>query len=211
MKTKIYLLTAVCLLMLSTLNVQSQDRRESFEFGVKAGLNISNVWDSKDQEFNADPKIGLAGGVFLGIPIGPYIGIQPELLISQKGFKGSGSLLGFPYSFTRTTTYLDIPLQVQLKPAEFVTILAGPQFSYLLKQKDNYTFGTNSVDQEQEFENENIRKNILGFVVGADFIYQYFVFSGRMGWDFQTNTGDGTSLTPRYKNRWLQVTVGLKI
>lgn len=211
MKTKIYLLTAFCLLTLSTLNVQSQDRRESFEFGVKAGLNVSNVWDSKDQEFNADPKIGLAGGVFLGIPIGPYIGIQPELLISQKGFKGSGSLLGFPYSFTRTTTYLDIPLQVQLKPAEFVTILAGPQFSYLLKQKDNYTFGTNSVDQEQEFENENIRKNILGFVVGADFIYQYFVFSGRMGWDFQTNTGDGTSLTPRYKNRWLQVTVGLKI
>ena len=213
MKKKLTVITSMCMLSIFSVTAQEDDdlRREKIEFGVKAGLNISNVWDSKGQEFEADRKAGFAGGVFMGIPIGKYLGIQPEVLISQKGFKGSGTLLGFPYSTTRTTTFLDVPLLVQLKPASFITFLAGPQFSYLLNQKDVYTFGTNSTLQEKEFTNDNIRKNILGCVVGVDLIYDHLVLSGRAGWDFQTNNGDGTSLTPRYKNQMLQFTVGLKI
>jgi len=205
------IISALFVLSIAKTNAQSSDTRSKFDFGIKAGMNISNVWDSKGEEFQADAKIGFAGGVFLGIPLGNFFGLQPEVLISQKGFKGSGSLLGFPYSFTRTTTYLDIPLQLQMKPASFITIVAGPQFSYLMNQKDVYTFAGNSSAQEEAFDNDNIRKNILGFVAGADVYYQHFVFSARLGWDFQTNNGDGTSDTPRYKNQWLQFTVGYKL
>lgn len=208
---KIFILSLLSLISIATLNAQTEDKRENFDFGIKAGFNVSNVWDSKGEEFKADAKAGFAGGVFLGIPIGKYLGIQAEGLISQKGFKGSGIVLGSPYSTERTTTYLDIPLQVQLKPLRFFTLLAGPQFSYLLNQKDKYTFGTNSTEQEKEFDNDNIRKNILGFVAGADINYEHFVLSGRVGWDFQANNGDGTSETPRYKNQWLQFTLGLKL
>ena len=212
MKNKLIILSTLSVLSIFSASAQDEDnRRENIEFGVKAGLNISNVWDSEGQEFEADRKAGFAGGVFIGIPIGKYLGIQPEAMTSQKGFKGSGYLLGFPYATTRTTTFLDIPLLVQLKPASFITFLAGPQFSYLIKQKDEYSLGTNSTLQEKEFDNDNIRKNILGFVVGVDVIYSHLVLSGRAGWDFQTNNGDGTSLTPRYKNQMLQFTVGLKI
>lgn len=193
------------------VNAQESEPRENIQLGFKAGINYSNVWDEKKEEFKADAKTGFAGGVFMGIPIGKHIGFQPEILISQKGFKADGILLAKPYSFTRTTTYLDVPLQLQLKPADFITIVAGPQFSYLLSQKDTYTFGDNSIDQEQEFENENPRKNILGFVAGADLIFNHAVLSGRFGWDFQTNNGDGNSSTPRYRNRWVQLTLGLKI
>jgi hypothetical protein len=200
----------VLLLTISTVFAQYDDRRDSIEMGVKAGVNVSNVWDSEGEEFTADSKAGYAVGVFVGIPIGHFLGFQPEVLISQKGFKGSGTLLGFPYATTRTTTYLDIPLQVQLKPIEILTIVAGPQFSYLLKQKDSYTFGGVTTDQEEEFNNENARDNILGFVVGADLFISHLVLSGRLGWDFQDNHGDGTSSTPRYKNRWMQFTVGYK-
>tara|TARA_R110000737_G_scaffold348572_1_gene382735 strand:- start:15882 stop:16520 length:639 start_codon:yes stop_codon:yes gene_type:complete len=212
MKKNIYFISAICVLSITGLWAQSEDRRENFEFGIKAGINASNVWDEQGEDFRADTKAGLAAGVWFGIPIGTFLGVQPEILISQKGFKGSGTLLGFPYSFSRTTSYLDIPLLVQLKPAEFITILAGPQFSYLFNQKDNYTFGTSSIDQEQQFSNDNIRKNILGFVVGLDLLYENLVVSGRAGWDFQSNNGDGTnSTTPRYKNQWLQFTLGFKI
>ncbi len=196
-----------------TLSAQTSDtdQRSEFVFGIKAGANYSNVWDEKGQDFNADPRIGFAGGIFIGIPIGTFLGVQPEMLISQKGFQATGTLLGQPYSFSRTTTYLDIPLQLQVKPIEFLTILAGPQYSYLIHQKDVYTLGSNSVAQEQEFNNDNIRKNILGFVAGADINISHVVISGRMGWDFQTNNGDGTSSTPRYKNKWVQLTIGFKI
>lgn len=213
MKIKMYLIgvIAMCLLSISSLKAQSEDKRNSLGFGLKAGFNIANVWDSQGEEFRADPKAGMAGGLFLSLPLGKLLGFQPEMLLSQKEFKGSGMLLGTAYSFSRTTTYLDIPLQLQFKPLQNLTLLAGPQFSYLLNQKDTYTFGSNSTEQEQEFKNDNIRKNTLGFVIGGDLVYNYLVLSARAGWDLQSNKGDGTSQTPRYKNRWLQFTIGFRI
>jgi hypothetical protein len=194
----------------TTVKAQSDEPRTDFTFGVKAGVNYSNVWDEQGQDFRADAKAGFAGGVFVGIPFGKFIGFQPELLISQKGFQGSGTLFATPYSFERTTTFIDVPLFLQVKPADVLTLVLGPQFSYLVHQKDVYTFGTNSVEQEQDFKNENVRKNILGFAIGADINLSHFVLSGRLGWDFQNNRGDGTSSTPRYKNQWLQLTAGYK-
>jgi hypothetical protein len=211
---KIMIISGLLFLGLGT-RVKAQDAdkdpRGNVTFGIKGGLNSSNVWDEKGQDFRADNKIGFAGGAFLGIPIGKFLGFQPEVLVSQKGFQGSGTLLGTPYSFSRTTTYLDIPLQLQVKPIEFLTIVLGPQYSYLMNQRDVYTYGANSTAQEQEFQNDNVRKNILGFVFGADINISHLVVSGRMGWDFQTNVGDGSSYTPRYKNQWMQLTVGFKI
>jgi hypothetical protein len=196
----------------TTVNAQESDKdlRESLGIGVKAGVNYSNVWDEQGEDFVADGKLGIAGGVFVSIPIGQFLGIQPEVMFSQKGFKGSGTLLGTPYSFTRTTTFLDIPLLLQIKPAEMFTIVLGPQFSYLFNRKDVYAFGNNEVEQENEFDNDNIRKNILGFTFGADINISPIVISGRIGWDFQDNNGDGSSSTPRYKNQWTQLTVGFR-
>jgi hypothetical protein len=209
-------LIAISLLFLSigvTVKAQTTetDPREKLTFGVKGGLNYSNVWDEQGQDFKADPRVGFAGGLFLGVPIGKFLGFQPEVLVSQKGFQGSGTRLLSSYSFSRTTTYLDVPLQLQIKPTQFLTVVLGPQYSYLMHQKDVYTFGENSTAQDEEFENDNVRKNILGFVAGADINISHVVVSGRMGWDFQANNGDGTSEAPRYKNKWLQLTVGFKI
>lgn len=187
------------------------DSRERITAGLKIGLNRSNVWDEKGQDFRANTKTGFAGGVFVGVPLGKYFGFQPELLLSQKGFKGNGTLLGTEYSFSRTSTFIDIPLQLQIKPVRFVTFLIGPQFSHLFKEKNTYTFGSNSTEQEEEFGKIDVRKNILGFVGGVDLTVNRFVVSGRFGYDFLNNHGDGSSTVPRYKNQWLQFTFGLRI
>ena len=154
--------------------------------------------------------LGFAGGAFVGIPIGKYLGFQPEALISQKGYQATGSLLGTNYSNIRTITYLDIPLQLQLKPIEFIALLAGFQYSYLVHQQDVYAFGLNSTAQEQEFKNDNPRKNLLGAVIGTDITIQHLLFSVKACWDLQNNVGDGSSFTPRYKNVWYQATVGFR-
>ena len=208
-----YKIFIILFIIVASRSVQAQmdDNRDVLSFGVKAGLNMSNVWDSKGQDFVADPKYGLAGGAYVSLPIGKYLGIQPELMISQKGFQGSGSLLGFSYSNTRTTTFIDVPLLVQFKPIQYFTLLAGPQFSYLLKEKNVYTFGSNSVQQEEAFNNEDPRNNIMGFVVGADVNINMLVISARAAWDFQTNNKNSVSTTPRYKNQLVQLTVGFRI
>lgn len=189
---------------------ESKDNREKLQFGLKAGVNNSNVYDSKGEEFDADSKFGFVGGAVIVIPLGKYLGLQPEVLLSQKGFRANGRILNNTYSFTRTTTYLDIPLQLALKPSEFITLLAGPQFSYLLKQQDVFSNSVYSYEQENEFKQDNARKNTLGAVVGLDINLKHITLGARMAWDLQTNAGDGTSSTPRYKNVWLQGTIGYR-
>jgi len=207
---KIVLMVAAVALMAGSISAQVVDNRNELQFGLKIGLNLSNVYDSEGEQFDADAKFGLAAGGFLSIPIGTYLGVQPEILFSQKGFKATGTLLGSPYEFTRTTSYLDIPLLIALKPSPMVTLLAGPQYSYLMKQKDVFTSGVGNSQQEEEFDNDNIRKNTMCFLGGLDLNFDRLVFGGRVGWDLYNNNGDGTSTTPRYKNVWYQATVGFR-
>jgi len=88
--------------------------------------------------------------------------------------------------------------------------LVGPQFSYLLNQKDVLVNSSSTVQQEQVFKNDNIRKNIMSAVAGVDFNFDHVVLSARAGWDLKNNNGDNTSTTPRYKNAWVQATVGVR-
>jgi len=204
-------IVAIALTMITlNANAQDDDTRDQFHIGARVGANYANVYDSKGEEFDADAKIGVAIGAFLSIPIGTYIGVQPEVLFSQKGFSATGKILGLKYDFTRTTNYLDIPIYFALKPSSFITILAGPQFSYLMSRKDVFATAVTTIEQEQEFENDNVRKNTLGASVGLDINIDYFVIGARANWDLQENNGNGTATTPRYKNQWLQATVGFR-
>ena len=188
----------------------AQDLR-SLTFGPKVGLNLSNVYDTEGENFVADSKIGLAGGLFVSLPLGSLFGVQPELLFSQKGFKATGSILGNSYSFTRTLNYIDLPLLIAVKPAPSFTLLVGPQFAFLMSRKDVFTNSALTIDQEEQFNNENLRKNTLGVVAGFDLNLNRIVVGVRAGYDLSQNNGDGTSTTPRYKNAWYQATLGFRL
>ncbi|HEX7493112.1 MAG TPA: porin family protein [Bacteroidales bacterium] len=207
---KKYILTIATIIFFANIisaQDNSSDLRNSLQFGLKAGANFSNVYDSKNQEFNADFKVGFAAGAFLAIPIGKFIGFQPEILFSQKGYKASGTFLTIPYEFSHTTNYIDVPLLFSLKPSTFITLLAGPDYSFLVSQKDVFTGGGFTSTQEKEFKND---KSVLCFVAGIDITMDRFVLGARAGWDLQNNNGDGTSTNPRYKNVWYQATLGFR-
>jgi len=184
------------------------DNREKLRFGAKVGVNGSNIYDNSGDPFTADTKYSGLLGIFTAMPIGKYLGLQPEVLISQKGFKGAGRLLGNAYDFTRTTTFLEIPIQIALKPSEFITILGGPQYSYLIKQVDKFGSSLYSYEQEQVFRQDNIRKNIFGAVIGLDINIRHVTLSGRLAWDIIKNNRNGSQSTPRYKNKLYQVSIG---
>ena len=124
------------LLIVSLVLLINAGIAQEIHFGPKVGLNLSNVYDSEGEEFEADAKIGLAAGIFVSLPLGSLFGFHPEILFSQKGFKASGSILGSNYTFTRTLNYIDIPLLLAVKPSEMFTIVVGPQYSYLMSKKD---------------------------------------------------------------------------
>lgn len=209
---KTILAIAALVLMVNVGSSQNQiiDTRSKVQVGFKLGANLSNVYDTSDESFTADSKLGLAGGAFAAIPIGSFLGIQPEFLFSQKGYKGSGSILGSEYSYSRTSNFIDVPIFVTVKPSSFITILAGPQYSFLIKETYKFENEFININDEEEFENDNIRKNILCFVGGVDANFNMLVVGARVGWDLQHNNGDGTSTAPRYKNVWYQATVGYR-
>lgn len=183
------------------------DTRDELKLGFKAGVNFSNVYDQQGQDFVAEGKSGFAAGAFVAIPIGKVFGIQPEVMYSQKGYKATGKILGLNYDYSKTATYLDIPLLLQVKPIPMLSLVAGPQFSYLLSTKNEFN-GSSSTSNEASINSDNYKKNIFGFVVGADVNIDHFLLSGRAGWDVSKSDVDGNSSSPRYKNQVIQLAVG---
>ncbi len=184
------------------------DNRDQFGFGLKAGVNLANVYDEEGEDFVADGKAGFFGGVFVKVPLGTVIGLQPEINYSQKGFKATGTFLGGAYDFERTSSYLDIPLLLQVKPHKCLTFLIGPQFSYLLETKDDFNDGTITIIQEEEITEDNYKKNVLGLAVGVEANWKGLFVTARGGFDLTKTDSDGDSTTPRYKNQVLQFGLG---
>ena len=206
----------VCILyifIMSTYSIYGQeiDSRKELSFGFKACINYSTVFDMKTDNSNISGKTGFAGGAFLSIPLGKYVGIQPEVVLSQRGFKSSGNYKLKEYDLKRTSNYIDLPLMVFFKPLETVTILLGPQFSYLMSQTDVVTNTSMSLQQEQQFKSESYRRTVFCLTGGLDFNFNNIVFGLRLGSDLRHNKEDYLSGTPKYKNMWVQTSVGFRI
>ncbi len=200
------LIATTLFLTMSVFSQTTVDSRNEFRLGLKAGINQSSMFDETNENFNPSPKIGLAAGGFLSIPIGKFLGVQPEVMYSEKGYKAYGN----NYEYTRTTSHLDVPLLVQLKPFEKFYIVGGPMYSYTLNKRDKITSGGFSTEQLQEYDNENIMKNTAAVMGGFDVNFGHVIISGRASWDLFNNNGDGTTTSPRYKNFFTQATIGFK-
>lgn len=202
-KLILMMVTVAFLVNISNAQEKKTDYRDRLQFGIKAGANFSNVYGTKGDEFQASGKFGFATGTFVSIPIGKFMGIQPELLFSQKGFKGTSRILDNTYKFTRTTSYIGVPLLFSFKPIKFLNLLAGPQYSYLVQQSDVFANVTPAIQQDNlGFENDNVRKHNLGFLVGTDINLGHITLGARAGFDFLNNSEDESSSAPRYKNVW---------
>lgn len=211
---KLFVAPVFAVALLSTQSIIAQDQttnsapyemdaREELKVGIKAGMNYSNVYSESGDDFVADGKVGFAGGVFVSIPLNQLIGIQPELMYSQKGFKGD--VLGIDYK--ATFNYLDLPVHLQIKPTENISILAGPQFSYLLSSK--YELGSLSAVNEEDLEDDNNRATV-GISAGVDFTVQNFLISARGAWDLSKMNKDNSTSDINYKNQVLQITLGYR-
>lgn len=211
MKTRVFLILSIFIFSIGLTYAQNdtEDNREKLQLGIRAGATYSNVYDERGDDFVADGKIGAVAGLALSIPIGKYLGFQPEAVFIQKGFSGDARYNGKPFSLTRTTNHIDFPLQLKFSPAKNLSLLGGPQYSFMISRKDEIDAGQLTIVEEDFIKNDKIQENIFGMIVGAEFNFDAVTFTGKVGWDMQQNDDDGPDTTPRYKNQWIQLTVGL--
>jgi len=210
MKKQLVVAGCIFLAFGAKLNAQSSDSKSSnLHFGARAGVNISNLV-TDDNTGTTGSKAGLNAAVILEIPVVPVFSVQPELQFSQKGFKRSGSFLSAPYDYSLTTNFIEIPVLAKIRPSKNFGIFIGPQYSFLVSTSTKFKVGNEAYESQVDQDVDNFRKNILGGVVGVELSTGPLFFDLRYSRDFQTNNGDGTSSTPRYKNQVAALSVGLR-
>ena len=129
---------------------------QNVNIGVKAGLNLYNVNNDNNVEY--DTKTGFHLGLLGHIHLAPQLAFQPEVVFSTQGAK---------YSVGNSETklnlsYVNVPLMVQYMFDNGFRLQAGPQVGFLVAAKSE----TNNVeiDVKDNFET-------VDFAIGAGLGY----------------------------------------
>jgi hypothetical protein len=132
MKTKLSVLLA-CIFF-------AQAAMAQLNFGIKAGANISKI---DGRSFKDEFRYGYHLGGFAEIGLGGKLSIQPEVLFNQYQTKVDTTFNAiYQNAFQEATSgnvklnYLSIPVVLNYKLGNILSLQAGPQFGVLMN-KDN--------------------------------------------------------------------------
>ncbi len=199
----------------SAFSQKSEDKgaSNSLHFGIRGGLNLASIVKDDDApDFSSKMKPGVQAGVYVQLPLSTGFSVQPEVLFSQKGYGADGKFLGTAYKFRVTTNYIDVPLLAKFTPTKNFGIVVGPQFSFLASKSYKFTTANAQFEDVVKNNNDNLRKNILGGLVGLEAgLTDNVTVSARYALDFQKNNGDGTANSLKYRNQVISLTVGLQL
>ena len=185
------------------LMAYSYSQAQGFHLGVKGGANITKI-DGKElkDEFN----YGYHLGGFAELGLGKKWFIQPELLWSQYNTQTADDFEDIvndakPGSSNQDIklNYLTIPITLNYRLLDWLSLQAGPQFGVLLDNEKNLL-----ANGKEAFESGDFA--LLG---GAQVNFGAFRITGRYYSGLKDiNTSE---LENAWKNKGFQVSVGIKI
>lgn len=164
---------------------------QSFSFGPKAGVNISNYTGGN---IESDSKIGYHFGGMLNFGIGNHFSIQPEVLFSSLGAKVKSATEKENFK----VSYVTVPVMLKLKTNGGFYVEAGPQVGF----RTSTDVGNQTID--------NFAKN-LDLSLGGGIGYQSKIGLG-IGVRYVaglTKVGDfsGSNIDPDFKNSVIQASL----
>ncbi len=168
------------------------------EYGIKAGLNISDVvmtnYVNPDMESALDLKLGIHGGVYVKGMLNERMGMAAELLYSDKGVKGISNI---------HLHYITVPLVLYYQLTDHIFGELGPEPGYLFSTSSAY--GSVSNTYNNKFD--------LSLDGGVLFNAGKFVFEIRYGAGLFSvrEPAAYTSMVKdriKYQNRVLQLSLG---
>ncbi|KAA9331608.1 PorT family protein [Hymenobacter busanensis] len=174
MKKTLLAAAALCAAFAATSSAQAQGIR----FGVKAGVNYSNLAGDLTDEDRYESKIGPHAGVLANFDVtgDGFFSIQPEVLYSQKGFQYNDTefTIGntkYKYSGKVNYNYIDVPIMLKIN-ADGPFFEIGPQVGYLLSVSDNVksTVNGQTTTNTSTYNNlDNVQRTELGYVAGVGY------------------------------------------
>jgi hypothetical protein len=120
-------LILIVVIQLLSINVWCQQR---LYYGVKGGLNLSDIAISNyidpDAESDFTIKPGIHAGIFVSTDVHDRFALAAELMYSNKGVKAITNV---------NLHYIALPLLVQFKPNRKWILEGGPEFDYLFSAR----------------------------------------------------------------------------
>lgn len=171
MKTlKLFLIAAVVAISVPAL---AQD----VNFGVKAGLNLSNATIKSGGEKADDIKMlpGLVVGAYADINFSELLALEAGLQYEQKGYKFNYKEAGKELKDKYTINYLTVPVNLRLNLAmgdNTLYFLAGPTFGIGLSAKEKVEYDGETESASADFgnsEDDDIKRINMGLLFGAGY------------------------------------------
>jgi hypothetical protein len=148
------------------------------QYGLKAGVNYSNLSGDLQHEDIYQNKLGFVGGITTNIPLSSdgFFNLAPELLYSAKGYQYQDDKFTGPdgQEWKRkgdlSFNYIDLPVMFKIN-AGGLFFEAGPVASYLLDIKDKTELKIGEVDQEDTriISKGNASDFEIGYAAGLGF------------------------------------------
>ncbi len=215
---KFTLLSVILLTLLCGFSTTyAQSNNPGPKFGIKGGLNLSQLYIDQPNVEDESMKVGIHFGVFGKIPINSFVALQPEVLYTNMGSKVSygGSdfenLFGIESGEVRfNLNYIQVPLAlaVNLGP---LNVHAGPYVSYLLSANvNNWRSSEMSPTEVRELNTEDFNRIDYGVVVGVGFDIGAVNVGVRYNYGLREvgNEGLAGNLTNNSKNSVGQIYLG---
>ncbi len=134
-------------LLIIVLLASSYSYAQTPSFGVKGGLNVSNL---RVKNNTTDYKAGIHLGALAHIHLSKEWAIQPEVMYSQQGGKAKTG----NNKPTTNLDYINVPVLVQYMFDNGFRLEAGPQIGFLASAKSK--LNGNSTDIKGDFKSTDI-------------------------------------------------------
>jgi hypothetical protein len=205
------------LLLLGSNPAIAQSDNPGPKFGVKGGLNFSQLYVDQPNAEDENIKVGYHFGFFGKVPITDFLAFQPEVLYTNTGSKitygGSdlADILGIESGEVRfNLNYLQVPLALAFNVGP-LNVHAGPYAGYLVSTdvKDLKSADLNSTEIK-ELDTDDFNRFDYGLMGGLAIDVAALTIGARYNYGLQEigDSGLAGSLTNDSKNSVAQVYIG---
>lgn len=119
------------LLFIPLLMMSSMIFAQTFQVGIKGGINVSNFVGSSFDNVDKKAIVGFQGGALLSLLLGDHVALQPEAVFSSQGARVS-TING---NEDWRVSYLNVPVNLKYRFNGGFYLEAGPQVGFKLSEK----------------------------------------------------------------------------
>ncbi len=207
----------LAIMLAGTDQVLAQDDNPSPKFGIKGGLNLSQLYVDHANVEDQNMKVGYHVGLFGKIPLTDFLAVQPEVLYSNTGAKVSyggsdlANVLGIEEGEVRfNLNYIQVPVAFLVNIGPF-NIHAGPYVSYLVGANvKNLKMADLNSNQIADLDTDKFNRFDYGLLGGIGVDIKAITVGARYNYGLREigSSGLAGSLTNNSKNGVFQVYVG---